>query len=283
MKYNTKVLIAGLAIILVTNVVALGGVAYNRAGEPEALVELTERELGMPYRYRRNKENTGLGLRINCRIEDTQRYFYGNNNCSGSPAWLDQAKLSELGFKLQPQREIGSGRQAFEKELPRRVYLVLEYNGAAHQRAVVSLEKELKAQQALLANNPKKEEFEERVEEAQKRFYNEQFYNSRLFAIDAGLDRLNLRNTYPDTSKYLLMKALIRPAWRRYGEEEGWKGTITDLLVGTINVPLEHRAIFDPLEDTQLRRNQNRLAPRYKVRIAFGKRAEPWVIEVGEM
>jgi len=283
MNYNTKILIAGLAIILVTNVVALGGVAYNRAGEPEAVVELTERELGMPYRYRRYKENTGLGLRINCRIEGTQRYYYGNNNCRGSPAWLDRAKLSELGFKLQPQRGNSAGRQAFEKELPRGVYLVLEYNGAAHQRTVVNSEKELEAQQALLANNPHKEEFEERVEKAQKKFYNEQHHNSRLFVIDAGLDKQNLRNAYPDTSKYLLMKALIRPTWSRFGEEEEWKGTITDLLVGTINVPLEHRAIFEPLEDTQLRRNQNRLAPRYKVRVAFGKRAEPWVIEIGEM
>ena len=79
------------------------------------------------------------------------------------------------------------------------------------------------------------------------------------------------------------MKALIRPTWSRFGEEEEWKGSITDLLVGTINVPLEHRAIFEPLEDTLLRRNQNRLAPRYRVRVAFGKRAEPWVIDVGEM
>jgi len=283
MKYNTKILIAGLAIILVTNIVALGGVAYNRAGEPEALVELTERELGMPYRYRRNKENTGLGLRINCRLEGTQRYFYGSNNCWGSPAWLDRAKLSELGFKLQPQRGKSAGRQTFDKELPRRVFLVLEYNGAAHQRAVINSEKEMKAQQALLANNPNNEGFEERVEEAQKKLYNEQIYNSRLFVIDAGLDKLNLRNTYPDTSKYLLMKALIRPTWSRFGDEEEWKGTITDLLVGTINVPLEYRAIFEPLEEIQLRRNRNRLVPRYKVHLAFGKRAEPWVIDVGEM
>ena len=79
------------------------------------------------------------------------------------------------------------------------------------------------------------------------------------------------------------MKALIRPTWSRFGDGEEWKGTITDLLVGTINVPLEYRAIFEPLEEIQLRRNRNRLVPRYKVRLAFGKRAEPWVIEVGEM
>ena len=56
---NTKILIAGLAIIIATNVVALAGVAYNRSGNPEAQIELTERELAMPHRYRMNKENRG--------------------------------------------------------------------------------------------------------------------------------------------------------------------------------------------------------------------------------
>ncbi len=52
MKSNTKILIAGLGIIIATNVIALAGVAYNRPGQPEATIELTERELAMPYRYR---------------------------------------------------------------------------------------------------------------------------------------------------------------------------------------------------------------------------------------
>ena len=281
--FKGKIFIAGLAIIIVTNIVALAGVAYNRAGEPDAVVELTERELGLPYRYGMYKENTGLGLRINRRIEDAQRYFYGNTNCWGNPAWLDREKLIELGFKLQPQPEKSAGRLAFEKELPREVYLVLQYDGAAHQRVVSSAEEELGEQQALLANNPGQEEFEKRVEDAAKKLNNEQHHNSRLFAIDAGLDRARLRNTYPDTSQYILMQALIRPTWSRDENEEEWKGTITGLLIGTINIPLEHRALFEPLEAAQLRRNRNRQTPRYTVRVAFGKRAEPWVITVGKL
>jgi hypothetical protein len=283
MKLDFKILIAGLVIIVVTNVIALAGVAYNRAGEPDAVVELTERELGMPYRYRMNKENTGLGLRINCRVEAAQYYNYGNRNCRGYPVWLDKAKLIELGFKLQPRAEKSTGRQAFEKELPRKVYLVLEYNGAAHQRAVTSAEIELGEQRALLINNPGQEEFEKRVEEAQKKLDGEQFYNSRLFAIDAGLDRTRLRNSYPDTSQYILMQALIRPSRNFVDEGWIWKGSITDLLIDTINIPLEHRALFEPLEDVQLDRNQSRHKPRFTVRVAFGKRAEPWVIAVEKM
>ena len=147
----------------------------------------------------------------------------------------------------------------------------------------LSTEEELSEQQALLANNPGQEEFEKRVEDAAKKLNSEQHHNSRLFAIDAGLDKITLRNTYPDTSQYILMQALIRPAWSSNEKEEKWKGTITGLLINTINIPLEHRALFEPLEAAQLRRNQNRQAPRYKVRVAFGKRAEPWVVAVEGM
>lgn len=284
MKLNVKILIAGLAIIIGTNVVALIGVAYNRSGEPDAIVELTERELGMPYRYRMNKENTGLGLRINCRIEESeQNYSYGNFNCWGNPAWLNKEKLIELGFTFKPRKEKGEGFFPYDKTLPRKVYLVLEYNGAAYQRALASKEKALSEQQALLANNPDKAEFEKRVKNAQDKLDSEQHYNSRLFAIDAGQDKTVLRSTYPDTSRYILMQASIKPVWNSTKNENEWIGTITDLLIDTINIPLEHRAVFEPLEDANLRRDPNKQTPRYKVRVAFGKRAEPWVVAVDKL
>jgi hypothetical protein len=88
---NIRILIAGLAIIIATNVVALAVVAYNRSGQPEAMIELTERELAMPYRYGRFKENTGLGLRIKCRLESDSYYGYGN--CNGIPKWFTREKL----------------------------------------------------------------------------------------------------------------------------------------------------------------------------------------------
>jgi hypothetical protein len=81
------------------------------------------------------------------------------------------------------------------------------------------------------------------------------------------------------------MQALIKPIWRRSDEEqEGkWEGWITGLLVGTINIPLEHRAVFEPLEDAQHGRNRNEQPPRYEVSLALGKRTEPWVIAVGAL
>ena len=273
MKPNPGIFIAGLAIIVVTNLVALGGVAYNRSGEADAVVELTEREVRMPYRYGfyMDTENTGLGLNISCR------------NCWGSPVWLDLDKLVELGFEPGSLEEDREWRLDYDKSLPRDFFLVLEYNGAAHQRAIANEEKELAEEQALLADNPDNEEFEYRVKYAQSELDEERHRASRLFAIDAGQDRSSLRNAYPDSAKYIIMRALIRQTWE-YDENEKkiWVGRIEDLLIDTINVPLEHRAIFEPLED-QPRNDQEDQSPRYKLSVAFGKRLEPWVLRVEEM
>ena len=280
-KSNLRILIAGLAIIIGTNVIALAGVAYNRSGEPEAQVELTERELGLPNRYRMRKENTGLALRINCRVEEAEYTSYGNANCWGTPAWLDQNKLRELGFETgKPSEQVARG-YSNRYETPRKVYLVLEFDGAAHQRAVTNAEKELGKQQELLASNPGKKEFENRVEQAQQSLEREQHNNSRLFAIDAGRDKAALRNTYPDSGQYILMQALITAAWNYYGEKD-WQGRISELLVPGINIPFEHRALFEALEEANSRGNRGEPTPRYKVRVAFGKRVEPWVVGVGK-
>lgn len=53
------------------------------------------------------------------------------------------------------------------------------------------------------------------------------------------------------------------------------------LLIGTINISLERRALLEPLEAVQRRYNPDDQDSRYnKVRVAFGKRVEPWVIVV---
>ncbi len=283
-KRNVKILISGLAIIVLTNVVALAGVAYNRSGEPDAVVELTERELGLPYNYGFEKENTGLGLRINCRVEDlTNDYLYNTYNCFGQPAWLNKEKLLELGFDLNDHSDHDPARWAYNKILPRQAFIVLEYNGAAHQRAVSNKQQTLVEAQTLLTNNPDNQEFEKRVKDATDKLHAEQDYNSRLFVIDAGLDKATLRSKYADTERYILMQALIRPTWTTVDKQNEWAGHITDLLIDNINIPLQHRDVFRPVENNAPYRSQNQRQPRYKVRVAFGKRAEPWVIGVEEM
>ena len=283
MSNNLKILIAGLLIIVVSNVVALGGVAYNRSGEAEALVELTERELNIAYRYGLERDNTGLRLSINCRLETLENdYGYGNRNCWGEPLWLNHEKLIELGFEFEAHDKDRSYR-AYQRVLPKDAYLVLEYDGPSHQRVLQAKEQKLLEEQTLQGNNPEKPEFEERVKQAEKNLLTEQNFNSRLFAVGAGLNAVELRKSYPDTGHYILMKASVRPSWHFKDQRWTWSGRISDLLIESINVPLEHRTVLFPIEKAGSRRNPESDGPRYQVKVAFGKRLEPWVVGVEKL
>ena len=60
--------IAGMLLILLTNAVALLGVAYNRSGTPESRLTLSQRELQLPYGAM--TEDSGLTLQIRWRAQN---------------------------------------------------------------------------------------------------------------------------------------------------------------------------------------------------------------------
>ena len=281
LNMSARTLAAGLAIIIVTNLIVLGGVAYNRAGQPDAVVDLSERELSLPPLYQADSENSSMALNINCRIEtETAAYNAGSADCLGNPGWLNKEKLLALGFALQPRQDKRPGYVREDKTQPRRVYLVLEQNGDAYQRSLAGRELDLAEQQGLLANMPDKADYKRRVKVAENMLDRERHDYSRLFAIDAGLDMTVLRSRYPDRRRYILMQALVRPVWRNTKRDDDWQGTITELLVDTIYIPLEYRAVFDSLEETRYQTGQDGQGSHYKVRVAVGRRAEPWILAV---
>ena len=117
---------------------------------------------------------------------------------------------------------------------------------------------------ALQAGNPNTEEFKRRARNAEENYRHEEQINSRLFVIDAGIDLLKLRATYPDRTRYAIVHGLIRPSTMREKHETRIGGYISELGVEHINVPLNYRQIFDT-------------AAPYEVTVAFGKRLEPWI------
>ena len=96
-----------------------------------------------------------------------------------------------------------------------------------------------------------------------------------LFAIDAGLDAGKLRAQYPDRSRYILMKGQIRVA-------SATGGTVTGLSIKEANVPLEYRRVFEPLQANNNFRGDP-VPPRYTIKVAFGRRLEPWIIDVSAL
>lgn len=268
MKWS-RTLIAGAALILLTNAVVLIGAAYNRSDDPESQLRLTQREL-QHSRWREGKDNSGITLALNWRVArevPAQQNDYGPGYSAGrwgKPVWLDKAKMSELGFDVVKLASTPENGRRYKESLPREALLVLELNDQAYQQELKRAKEYTEQARALQAGNPNTEEFKRRARNAEENYRHEEQINSRLFVIDAGIDLLKLRATYPDRTRYAIVHGLIRPSTMREKHETRIGGYISELGAEHINVPLNYRQIFDT-------------AAPYEVTVAFGKRLEPWI------
>lgn len=242
-------LVAGLALIAATNAVVLAGAAYNRSGTPEAELALSERELHLPGSWGFEGENTGVSLALQWRVHPgiTGGSFqdFGGPGYGWQIAWLDERKLTELGFNF-------SDDEFDARQRPRKALLVLELDGAAYRAAVERAEA-----RAL----EKADEF------VQRQLANERQTYSRLFVIDAGLDAERLRATYPDRSKYAIVEGKVALGYRGSGETRKITGYVAGVSIDRIHVPVEfHPAV--------------RQGERFTGDVAFGRRLEPYLVSV---
>lgn len=256
-------LVAGAVIIVVTNVIALAGVAYNRSGDPESTFQLSDRELGEPSGWGFESENSGIALRIRWRVlgkrpDDDQAgkpYFPIS---SGPPEWLNSAKMAELGFDVSSIDGSSASRSRYSRQLPKEVLLVLELDGPAYHEMLA-----------------RAEAYVERAADGRNQLEREKNENTRLFVVDAGLDADELREKYPSRSRHAIVRGTIRP-WVVWDDSEAaLAGHVSALSVSQVNVPLAYRAPFDPQHRRSGRTGGG--AP-FTVTVAYGRRLEPWIV-----
>lgn len=268
----------GFVLLLAVNIFVLMGVAANRSGKPETLIELTERELSLPYKT--NDENSGLALKLDWRIisdtkDDTYR-FYGH---WGSPIWFNAQKLIELGFTIDETTcpDKYSNREKEKEPLPKNAFIVFEYDGKAYQEALKGAEESLNKTGAALKENKTDKDTQDRFQEARRRLKRERTTESRLFAIDVGLNAGKLRERYGDRSKFIIMQGVVELTCRSHKNKKEVAGRIADIRIDKINVPLMYRKLFDSIlaQDKSGKREQK--GPRYKIEVAYGSRFEPWI------
>jgi hypothetical protein len=271
-------LIAGVALIVLTNAIALGGVAWNRSGEPDSVLKLTQREAPHPYRYGIERESGGLVLQLDWRVlaDDPNLAMYPG--AYNSVPWLDEAKLAVLGFDVSRSAKQDRRGRHYERLLPREALIVLEFDGPTWPKALELVRKHAARQAADAAALPSKPEFAERAKAAAAALKREETSNSRLFAVDAGLDAAALRAKYPDRSRYAIVTGKVRA--HRDGRGDKLQGYIAEIHNNRVNVPLE----LMPAIGT---RSRPRVAavpdePGYQASIAFGKRFEPWLVDVSK-
>jgi hypothetical protein len=266
---------AGLGLIAAVNAWILIGVAYNRSGEPESSLRLTERELSAPHQWAFQKENSGLSLKLLWRVRDEDNeargYYYAFGGVGGRATWLNESKLKELGIEVSPTSLTEAQKRRYAKLGSKEVFLVLEFDGPTY-RALLERTREH-------ARAPKGEgsQGSQAAEVQAKLLGHEELHSSRLFVIDAGLDVSALRRKYPDRTRYAIVQGRIYPP-PVVGYGKGNLGLVEALAVDSVNVPLEFRPVlvgaasrgFYPMVESPA-------GPQFEVAVAFGKRLEPWL------
>lgn len=274
-------LLAGIAVIVLTNAVALSGVALNRAGEAESRLILSERELALPYGSGHRRDNSGLALRLDWRAasnqDETSNILYSTYD--REPDWLDAKRMADLGFDTRSGAATAEARQRYLRQLSRPVLIVFEFAGPAWQRALQRARENAGRQAAAAAANPGNREFAEKAKAARDFVGQEEVQHSRLFAIDAGTDAATLRASYPERDRFLILRGTVRPAERQRDGQWQLTGYLSDIAIKEINVPHAQRPALDPLRGMP-HPTPNRQVARYEVQLAVGQRLEPWIERV---
>ena len=274
---------AALLLVLVTNAVVLTGVAWNRRGEPDAVLTLSEHEvLATSNDILPDEENSGATLRLNWavnppRAQDEELYAYLPYSWSEA-AWLDRDKLATLGFDVSFPPASDAASDHYGRMLAREALLVLELDGPASQAAAAYM-RELAERARNCASGTTQD-----VTPAECRRANLAAHErplSRLFVVDAGRDARALRQRYPDRTRYAIVRGAVRP--RLAGKPQQLYGSVTTLHCEYINVPKQVLARLRPVAQAIDRGRAPPVRvmispPVMRVTIAFGARAEPWIL-----
>lgn len=273
-------LFIAIGLLVLVNVVVLGGAAFNRAGEPDAVMTLTDREMplatGQLY-----QENSGVSLRINTYHAT---YLVPETDDNGTSPWLDRKKLESLGFRFDKRSTEDEKNDTYERQMPRRTFAVLEFDGTAWDAWKKALEEKLSS----LDNQGKEEGKRSRSSASKKDIERELTNGSRLFVIDAGNDPALLRNRYTDRAHYLIIPAIARVSYYgSYASQVGSKLNISgyiELLINEVNVPhrlhnkIGNRQFPNTVRARPSVNSENSL--HYDVVLQSGKRYEPWIADI---
>ncbi|HEY0939630.1 MAG TPA: DUF4824 family protein [Steroidobacter sp.] len=275
---RARALLAGVALIVLTNAVVLAGVAYNRSGEPESVLKLTERELRVYNWSWPENENSSIDLHLTWRVARAVSADVEYPTWYHGLVWLEPAQVRELGFEVPGDLESQEGAQRVHRQPSRRAWVVLEYDGQAYQASVEHARNELERATALANANPGDREFEGRLDTARHAMEREEKFETRLFVVDVGRDEAALRAKYPNRQQYAIVNGRLRAMVDgRSGQQRVIVG-IDDLDVDAIRVPHTYRALVEPI--TRFREGYYDREPHFSATVNFGRRFEPWIAEL---
>lgn len=252
-------------IAIVANLAMLASVRGNRAGEPDATLQLTERELQIVPASERES------------VRWLRLMWSQNEPAAGAnttPDWLTEQKLAELGMECTPRRA-RSGRNAESAStiitcgLPRRVFAALEFDGPAWAARVERLRRSV-------ANDPGgSKEPASRAASIEREIRG----GSRLVIVDASLDAAALRAAHPDRTRYAILPATAT-AWINSAPTDSNPRltAVVRPITTRLLAPTSYNAMLSGFRP--LPYDSRNLEPRYIVRLAVGRHYEPWITTI---
>lgn len=274
-----KYIIIGLVILIGSNILALSGVVYNRMGEPKAQFRFSERELYVSGNRAAREENSGVSLRLKWRTpqEETAEYYFNHHEIASS-----REALELLGFK---DLDEANNYNAESLEL----YWAMEFNGQLYFNEVAKAQKlysnaklELASQNDTGETNEQKDakhirnsHQEDKLKRLSRRVNEAKYVDSRLFFLDASADYDTLLKKYENHDNVLIAKGIAKPFLD--GQNNQYRLVLQRLLCEEIMVSTDHS---DQLKNLAPRANKALRKPRFEATIAWGKKLEPWLINI---
>jgi len=249
--------IIATSVVILSNLIILFNVYQNQSNPADSIVTLTQREL-TSYNYYKNQQD---------------RYFVVNwknsniYNRYDSLKWLDNQKLIELGFDIQKALKFDKHREV------REVFVVLEVDSPLHQKFVEK--KKLEFQRSIIDAN------QVYINSAKNNLKSSIDGDSRLYLLDANINYEELRKKYSDRSRYIIQKAQIK-IYRTYDKNKVYYivGYISTISIPHIHISLENSIIINNILKNATKDKKYKYYPKYKVKVAFGSRLEPYIIDI---
>ena len=266
-----KYLLIGLFIVIGTNLVVLGGVAYNRMVEATANITLTERELLLPYNNYPQKDNSGISLFINWRtstgpVTTSEPYRY----YSSKDVPITKNELYDLGFE-----EFDNNENSWLES--RELYWALEFNGELYLAELKKANLDYQTAIALYEEQQSEVNNRDKVQ-SQARLQREKISNSRLFFLEASNNYESLANKFSMRQNVIIVKGLANPYY--HSKQRRYSLLLKSLSIKNIMVPLEYRDVLSSLTRSD---NNEITSPRYAVDVSWGNRLEPWITNTNKL
>jgi len=245
-----------VALVLVTNAIALGGAWWNRMAPAEATLVLTGRDVEVMNAIR---DAAPIDASRRPQLQLSIRYANAQYRPPGSPsAWFSAAHLRANGLEVPSPTPSHGGQEVWHRSHQTLlVYVVLEHDGLAyqdeyHRQCETPIAGPTKPPAAEGRVSPRCEQLRE---------------DSRLYVMDVGANRQQLRDQYPDRTRYAVVHASLRIP----SQEDEWSplGSV-HLLQPMIAIDDQWRSSLPEL----LRQPGNTT----HLRVAFGRSLEPWLI-----